>query len=96
VLQDWFRKPHPTERRIVMFRTIIWATDGSEAADRASATAVELTGDHGKFIVLHADEHMGGRAGGFSRFANEDEIQNDLASKADKLRAAVPAATGTT
>ena len=48
-----------------MFKTIIWATDGSEAADRALQTALDLTAESkGKLLVVHADERLGGRSAG--------------------------------
>jgi nucleotide-binding universal stress UspA family protein len=48
-----------------MFKTIIWATDGSEAADRALPTALGLTAEaNGRLLVVHANERLGGRAGG--------------------------------
>ena len=49
-----------------MFKTIIWATDGSEAADRALPYAEELAeGDDRALIVVHVKELLGGRAAGY-------------------------------
>jgi nucleotide-binding universal stress UspA family protein len=63
-----------------MFRTIVWATDGSEAADRALPYARELaSGDGAKLIVVHCNELLVGRAGGYPVLADEDEL-------ADKIR----------
>ena len=51
-----------------MFKTIIWATDGSEAAERALPVALDLTAQaNGMLLVVHADERFGGRASGVSR-----------------------------
>jgi nucleotide-binding universal stress UspA family protein len=69
-----------------MFKTIIWATDGSEAADRALPTALDLTAEaKGKLFVVHADERIGGRAGNVPAIANEEDVQSELASKVDEL-----------
>lgn len=69
-----------------MFKTIIWATDGSEDADRALATALDLASDSGaKLLVVHADERLGGRAGGVPLMADEDELEVVLRSKVHGL-----------
>jgi len=48
-----------------MFRTIVWATDGSKLADGGLVHVRELAGQHGSRIVaVHANELLGGRAGG--------------------------------
>jgi nucleotide-binding universal stress UspA family protein len=69
-----------------MFRTIVWATDGSEAADRALPFARELaSGDGAKLIVVHCNELAIGRAGGYPVLADED----DLAAKIRRQVAAL-------
>ncbi len=69
-----------------MFKTIIWATDGSESADRALPTALDLTAEaHGKLLVVHADAHLGGRAGGIPVIANEEDVRSELVSKVNDL-----------
>ena len=69
-----------------MFKTIIWATDGSEAADRALPTALELTAEaNGRLLVVHANERLGGRAGGGPVFADEEDLQRNLETKAHDL-----------
>lgn len=69
-----------------MFKTIIWATDGSEAADRALPAALDLTAEaHGKLLVVHADAHLGGRGGGVPVIANEQDVQSELVSKVNDL-----------
>lgn len=68
-----------------MFKTIIWATDGSEAAERALSTALELTAEaDGTLLVVHANERLGGRAG-VPVFANEADLQREFAAKVDDL-----------
>jgi nucleotide-binding universal stress UspA family protein len=74
------------EKGDVMFKTIIWATDGSEAADRALPTALELTAEaNGRLLVVHANERLGGRAGGGPVFADEEDLQRKLETKAHDL-----------
>jgi nucleotide-binding universal stress UspA family protein len=70
-----------------MFTNIVWATDGSEAADRALDTAKELAlaGD-GSLIVLHCKELFVGRAGGYPVYADENELQEKIRKQADELR----------
>ena len=69
-----------------MFKTIIWATDGSEAADRALPTALELTAEaNGRLLVVHANERFGGRAGGAPVLADEEDLQSALVSKVNEL-----------
>lgn len=70
-----------------MFKTIIWATDGSEAADRALQTALELTAESkGKLLVVHADERLGGRSAGAPVLADEEDVEAALASKVGELK----------
>jgi nucleotide-binding universal stress UspA family protein len=69
-----------------MFKTIIWATDGSEAAERALPTVLDLVKDSGaKLLVVHADEHLGGRGGGWPVLADEEDLRITLASKVNDL-----------
>jgi nucleotide-binding universal stress UspA family protein len=60
-----------------MFEKIIWATDGSEAADRALPYAKALAAE-GSLIVLHCNELLLGRAGGYSAFADDEELQQKI------------------
>jgi nucleotide-binding universal stress UspA family protein len=77
-----------------MFTNIIWATDGSEAARRALPTALELVeASGGSLLVVHADERFGGRAGGISALADEEEIQSDVAAQVQELQIAGTDAT---
>jgi nucleotide-binding universal stress UspA family protein len=72
-----------------MFKNIIWATDGSEAAERALATALELVeASGGGLLVLHADERLAGRAGGASALADEEDIESRLEAKVQELHLA--------
>ena len=70
-----------------MFKTILWATDGSEAADAALPYAKGLAeGEGRKLVVVHSKELMRGRAGGYPMYADEDELQTKIRRQADELR----------
>jgi len=69
-----------------MFKTIIWATDGSEAASRALPVALDLTAAaNGRLLVVHADERLGGRGAGAHVLVDEEDLQSELASKVSEL-----------
>jgi nucleotide-binding universal stress UspA family protein len=69
-----------------MFKTIIWATDGSQGAERALATALELAREEdAKLLVVHADARVRGRAGNAPVFADEPDIVMALEKKVEDL-----------
>jgi nucleotide-binding universal stress UspA family protein len=68
-----------------MFRTVIWATDGSEAADRSLPYAKTLAAD-GKLVVVHCKELLGGRGGGYPVLADEEELQAKIAEQVETVR----------
>ena len=72
-----------------MFKTIIWATDGSDAADAALPYAKGLAeGEDHKLVVVHSKEVLRGRAGGYPVYADEDEVLAKIQRQADELRSA--------
>jgi nucleotide-binding universal stress UspA family protein len=73
----------------VMFETIVWATDGSELADRALPLVTELARVHGSRIVaVHANELLQGRFGGAPALADEDDVRSKIGKQVEDLRAA--------
>ncbi|HEV7133625.1 MAG TPA: universal stress protein [Gaiellaceae bacterium] len=71
-----------------MFKTIVWATDGSELADSALETVVELARVHSSHIVaIHADERLRGRFGGAPVLADEDDLRDKIHAQVEQLRA---------
>ena len=70
-----------------MFKTVIWATDGSEHADRAMATAVQVAkADGAELHVVHIIEKLlSSRAAGMDAFANEPEVKAKVAQQAEAL-----------
>jgi nucleotide-binding universal stress UspA family protein len=77
------------ERMEAMFRTIVWATDGSELADGALGHVLELARVHGSRIVaVHGNELLRGRAGGAPVLADEPDLQAKIAKQVEELRQA--------
>jgi nucleotide-binding universal stress UspA family protein len=71
-----------------MFKTIVWATDGSDAADAALPYVQSLAeGEGHKLVVAHSKELLRGRAGGYPVYADEDEALAKIRRQADDLRA---------
>jgi nucleotide-binding universal stress UspA family protein len=70
-----------------MFTKVIWATDGSEDADRAMPVAVEAaTSDGAELHVVHMVEKLvSGRASGMDVFGNEDEIKTKVRGQATAI-----------
>ena len=72
-----------------MFKTIVWATDGSDLADEALEHVRMLAEIHGSRIVaVHANEMLVGRAAGAPVLADDPDIQEKLKSQVEELRAA--------
>ena len=71
-----------------MFKTIVWASDGSEAADRALAYAKELaSAGEATLHAVHSDEHLvGGRSAGVPVQADEPELESKIRSQVDTAR----------
>jgi nucleotide-binding universal stress UspA family protein len=70
-----------------MFKTIVWATDGSDAADAALPYVQGLAeGEGRKLLVVHSKEVLRGRAGGYPVYADEDEVLAKIHRQADELR----------
>ncbi len=70
-----------------MFKTILWATDGSETAARALPYALGLAEpDKAKLVVAHAREIVVGRGGGYPVFADESELRAQVTRQGEDLR----------
>jgi nucleotide-binding universal stress UspA family protein len=70
-----------------MFSNIVWATDGSEHADRALDYATRLAAaGHSQVHAVHIVETIvGGRVGGQRAFLNEDQIDAKIKAQAERL-----------
>ena len=72
-----------------MFKTIVWATDGSEQADKALDYVRKLaTEDGASLVVVHAIEAFAtSYAAGLPVYGDEDEIKAKIERQVEKLRA---------
>lgn len=78
-----------SRKETAMFKTIIWATDGSETADGALPFARALAeSEGGRLIAVHSKEvFVGGRATGFPVLADEEELDLKIERQVNELRA---------
>jgi nucleotide-binding universal stress UspA family protein len=70
------------------FKNVVWATDGSEAADQALPIATELAAANGgELLVVHCEEFtLPGKGGGrYPRAANEDELLAKIRGQVGEL-----------
>jgi nucleotide-binding universal stress UspA family protein len=69
-----------------MFETIVWATDGSELADRALPYVKELARlHHAKIVAVHANELLRGRFGGAPVLADEPDLRDKVERQVEEL-----------
>ena len=69
-----------------MFTSIVWATDGSPAADAALPYVESLAASpDAKVTVVHADQHFLGRGGGYSALADEPELRTKIRAQTEAL-----------
>ena len=70
-----------------MFKKIVWATDGSDSAEKALPYAKSLAeGQDATLFVAHAVEtYTGSRAAGLPLYANEEELQEKVKSEIAEL-----------
>ena len=70
-----------------MFKTILWATDGSETAAHALPYALGLAeSDKAKLVVVHAREIFVGRGGGYPVLADESELRATIHQQVEELK----------
>jgi nucleotide-binding universal stress UspA family protein len=70
-----------------MFRTIIWATDGSENSDRALVFAKELAQESAcALVAVHSKELLTGRIGGMPLLADEEDLEAKITRQVGELR----------
>ena len=73
-----------------MFKKIVWATDGSEAADQALDVATRMASETGgEILAVHCIEMtMPGKASGrYPVFANEEEMDQKIARQVKEVLA---------
>ncbi len=70
-----------------MFKTIVWATDGSKLADRALDYLREVVDIQGsRLVAVHANEVLQGRAAGYPALADEPDLEERIAKQVEELR----------
>jgi nucleotide-binding universal stress UspA family protein len=70
-----------------MFKIIVWATDGSAAADRALVYAKALVAaENGELIAVHSEEYFVGRASAYPVLADENELKSKIQEQVDEAR----------
>ena len=70
-----------------MFETIVWATDGSELADRALLPVMDLARKHhAKIVAVHANEILKGRFGGAPMLSDEPDLVSKISGQVAELR----------
>jgi nucleotide-binding universal stress UspA family protein len=70
-----------------VFKTVIWATDGSDEALVALPLARELAGERDAHLaVVHAYEVVPSRGGAFMRQLDELDVQEQLRDHVEWLR----------
>jgi nucleotide-binding universal stress UspA family protein len=70
-----------------MFKTIVWATDGSETATHALPFALDLVArDAAELVAVHVRELVVGRMGGYPVYADDDHTRARLAERVESLR----------
>lgn len=71
-----------------MFKKIVWATDGSDSADKALAVAQRLAADSGgEVVAVHCEERtLPGKGGGSrSLAANEEDLRSKIERQVSEL-----------
>lgn len=70
-----------------MFTTIVWATDGSENADRALSVAKALARENGaSLVVVHiVEKYASQRVEGLSVYADEEQVEAKLKRVLEEL-----------
>jgi len=70
-----------------MFKSIIWATDGSENADRALRHAKDLAHDADcPLVAVHSRELLTGRVGGYPLLADEDDVEVKIGKQVEDAK----------
>lgn len=68
-----------------MFNTIVWATDGSENADRALSVAKALAHEHGaSLVVVHIVQRFATETG-LAVYADEERVKTRLERTVEEL-----------
>lgn len=70
-----------------MYKTLLWATDGSVQSDAALELALDLLDADGHLIAVHCDQRFSGsHVGGLPVLPDEDERRERISARVDELR----------
>jgi nucleotide-binding universal stress UspA family protein len=70
-----------------MFKTIVWATDGSPNADQALSVAKQLAhGRRASLVVIHVVERYATETG-LAKYADEGQVETKLEQQVEQLSA---------
>ncbi|HEX8856158.1 MAG TPA: universal stress protein [Thermoleophilaceae bacterium] len=69
-----------------MFKKVVWATDGSESADRALPHIRSMATEGTEVVVLHVDEFVAAPKSGFELHADEEDIQSKIKAQVADLK----------
>jgi nucleotide-binding universal stress UspA family protein len=69
-----------------VFETVVWATDGSEAAGRALPYARGLLRADSTLVVVHVREQLVGRTGGQPEYAHDESVERGIRHQVEWLR----------
>jgi nucleotide-binding universal stress UspA family protein len=71
-----------------MYRTLLWATDGSPESDHSLETALALLEPHGRLVAFHCDQRFMGKGPGSAPVvADELDRQRHIHAQVESLRA---------
>jgi len=71
-----------------MYKTVIWATDGSEGAEGALAEALRVLDPvGGRLVVAHCNQRLTGRAMAYPALPDEAERLVEIRDRVDELAA---------
>jgi nucleotide-binding universal stress UspA family protein len=71
-----------------MYKTLLWATDGSPESDHSLETALALLEPHGRLVAFHCDQRfLGNGIGSASVVADELQRQRHINAQVESLRA---------
>jgi nucleotide-binding universal stress UspA family protein len=70
-----------------MYKTVIWATDGSDGSEHALREALRLTAPGGRLVAVHCDQRLTGRAAASPALADEDEVRIAIRRRVKLLQA---------
>lgn len=69
-----------------MYKTVIWASDGSDGADAALREALRFAEAGGRIVALHCDQRLNGRASAWPVLADEEDRRAKITCQVEELK----------